>query len=133
MRVLVTGNLGYIGTVLAPYLMERGHQVRGLDVGYFADCLLEPAPEIADQLWRDIRDVEVSDLEGMEAVVHLAGLSNDPLGEFDTALTEEINLAGTIRLSELARQAGVRRFVYASSQSMYGISETDGELDVEDS
>ena len=107
MRVLVTGNLGYIGTVLAPYLMERGHQVRGLDVGYFADCLLEPAPEIADQLWRDIRDVEVRDLEGREAVVHLAGLSNDPLGEFDTALTEEINLAGTIRLSELARQAGV--------------------------
>ena len=65
----------------------------------------------------------------MEAVIHLAGLSNDPLGEFDTSLTEEINLVGTIRLSEMARQAGVRRFVYASSQSMYGISETDEELD----
>lgn len=133
MRVLVTGNLGYIGTVLVPYLMERGHEVRGLDVGYFADCLLEPATELADQRWRDIRDVEVGDLEGMEAVVHLAGLSNDPLGEFDTSLTEEINLAGTIRLSEMARQAGVRRFVYASSQSMYGISETDGELDEDQS
>ena len=133
MRVLVTGNLGYIGTVLVPFLDERGHEVRGLDAGYFADCLLEPADGPVDQRWRDIRDVEADDLEGMEAVVHLAGLSNDPLGEFDAALTEEINLAGTLRLAELARQVGVRRFVYASSQSMYGISETDEELDEDQS
>ena len=129
MRVLVTGNLGYIGTVLAPFLGNRGHEVRGLDVGYFDDCLLEPARGPVDQRWRDIRDVEDDDLEGMEAVVHLAGLSNDPLGEFDASLTEEINLGGTLRRADLARRAGVRRFVYASSQSMYGISETDEELD----
>ena len=129
MKVLVTGNLGYIGTVLVPYLAGRGHEVRGLDAGYFADCLLEPADAPVDQRWRDIRDVEADDLEGMDAVVHLAGLSNDPLGEFDASLTEEINLGGTLRLAELARRKGVRRFVYASSQSMYGISETDEELD----
>ena len=129
MKVLVTGNLGYIGTVLVPYLTGRGHEVRGLDVGYFADCLLESAQGPEDQRWCDIRDVEATDVEGMEAVVHLAGLSNDPLGEFDASLTEEINLVGTLRLVDLARRAGVRRFVYASSQSMYGISETDEELD----
>lgn len=133
MKVLVTGNLGYIGTVLTPYLEARGHGVRGLDVGYFADCLLEPTVGPIDQISRDIRDVELEDLTDIEGIVHLAGLSNDPLGEFDPTLTEEINLGGTLRLAELARRSGVRRFVYASSQSMYGISETDEELDEDES
>lgn len=133
MKVLVTGNLGYIGTVLTPYLEARGHEVRGLDIGYFEDCLLEEVSGPADQLHRDIREVESADLDGVEGIIHLAGLSNDPLGEFDAALTEEINLGGTLRLAELARRAEVRRFVYASSQSMYGISETDEELDEDDS
>ena len=88
MKVLVTGNLGYIGTVLTPYLEARGHAVRGLDVGYFEDCILGEVSGLADQLHRDIRDVELIDLDGVEGVVHLAGLSNDPLGEFDVALTE---------------------------------------------
>lgn len=133
MRVLVTGNLGYIGSVLAPYLEARGHEVRGFDAGYFADCLLEPAHEVVDQRRCDIRDVELSDLEGIEAVVHLAGLSNDPLGEFDQSLTEDINFYGTLRLADLACRSGVRRFVYASSQSMYGISDTGEELDEDQS
>jgi len=132
-KVLVTGNLGYIGTVLTPYLEARGHRVRGLDVGYFADCLLEPTVGPINQIFRDIRDVELEDLADIEGIVHLAGLSNDPLGEFDPTLTEEINLGGTLRLAELARRSGVRRFVYASSQSMYGISEANEELDEDES
>mgnify|MGYP006412491427 FL=1 len=120
MTVLVTGNLGYIGSVLTPMLGQRGHQVRGFDSGYFRDCLLSPAVEPPEQIVKDIRDLEREDLDGITAVVHLAGLSNDPLGELDESLTEVINYDGSIRLGEFARDAGVRRLVYASSQSMYG-------------
>lgn len=133
-RILVTGNLGYVGTVLVPMLRERGYDVIGLDSGYFKDCLLAGlAGESSRQITRDIRDVTPQDLEGTLAVIHLAGLSNDPLGEFAPDLTEEINYEGTLRLAKLARQAGVRRFVYASSQSMYGVSNIDVELDEDDS
>ncbi len=132
-RVLVTGNLGYIGSVLAPLLRKKGYAVRGLDTGYYADCLLAAPDDPADQILRDIRQVTAIDLEGCEAVIHLAALSNDPLGELVPGLTEEINLHGTLLLAKRAREAGVRRFVYASSQSMYGISDTDGELDEDDS
>jgi nucleoside-diphosphate-sugar epimerase len=121
-RVLLTGHRGYIGTVLAPALLARGHAVVGLDSDLYGRCTfgaadgIVPVPEIR----RDIRDVEPADLRGFDAVVHLAGLSNDPLGDYDPPLTQEINHAATVRLAELARAAGVRRFVFSSSCSIYG-------------
>ncbi len=129
MKILVTGNLGYIGSVLVPNLMELGHEVVGLDSGYFQECLLGRATDDFVQIKKDIRDVNADDLQGVNAIIHLAGLSNDPLGELAPGLTEEINCEGTIRLAELAKQVGVERFIYASSQSMYGVSDTDDELD----
>ena len=133
MKVLVTGNLGYIGSVLTTELAAAGHDVTGLDVGFFRDCLLAEAMPPARQVIKDIRDVNAADLTGIEAIVHLAGLSNDPLGEFDPRLTDAINRDAAIDLATLAKQRGVRRFVYASSQSMYGVSGTDAELDEDDS
>jgi len=134
MKVLVTGNLGYIGTVLVPLLQEQGHEVTGLDAGYYKDCLLYTGfSEPTRQITKDVRDVSAEDLAGMDAVIHLAALSNDPLGELSPGLTEEINLMGTIRTAELAQKAGVKRFIYSSSQSMYGISRVEGELDEYDS
>ncbi|MDC1122780.1 NAD(P)-dependent oxidoreductase [Nitrospinaceae bacterium] len=129
MHILVTGNLGYIGSVLVPLLKSQGHQVVGLDCGYFAECLLSPVDQSFKQIIKDIRDVEKSDLDGIDAVIHLAGLSNDPLGELAPGLTEEINLGGTMKLALLSKQVGVKRFIYSSSQSMYGVSETDDEVD----
>ena len=129
MTVLITGNLGYIGSVLTPILGQRGHQVRGFDNGFFRDCLLTPVDEPPEQITKDIRDIERKDLEGVTAVVHLAGLSNDPLGELDESLTEAINYDASMRLGELARLMGTRRLVYASSQSMYGRSATGIELE----
>jgi nucleoside-diphosphate-sugar epimerase len=129
MNILVTGNLGYIGSVLVPLLKSQDHQVVGLDSGYFAECLLSPVDQNFKQIIKDIRDVEKSDLDGIDAVIHLAGLSNDPLGELAPGLTEEINLGGTMKLALLSKQVGVKRFIYSSSQSMYGVSETDQELD----
>ena len=129
MTVLVTGNLGYIGSVLTPALTRRGYRVRGFDSGLFADCTLSEVEAPRDQIWRDIRAIEAVDVEGLDGVIHLAGLSNDPLGELDPSLTQAINFDATVRLGELARNAGVRRFVYASSQSMYGISDSDQALD----
>ena len=133
MKVLVTGNLGYIGSVLTAELAAAGHDVTGLDVGFFRDCLLEKATPPARQVIKDIRDLGAADLAGIEAIVHLAGLSNDPLGEFDPYLTDAINRDAAVALAALAKGRGVRRFVYASSQSMYGVSVTDSELDEDDS
>lgn len=132
-QVLVTGDQGYIGTVLTALLLERGYAVRGMDVGFYADCLLGAAVHQYPRLNRDIRDASVEDLRGVSGIVHLAALSNDPLGELSPGLTEKINMEATIRLAKLARQAGVSRFVYASSQSMYGVAKTDGELDEDNS
>jgi nucleoside-diphosphate-sugar epimerase len=129
MKILVTGNLGYIGSVLTPFLEAGGHEVTGLDTGYFEECLFTEPKRPRNQVYKDIRDVEASDFSGFDGVVHLAGLSNDPLGELNPGLTEEINLHGTIRAAGKAREAGVSRFVFASSQSMYGVSTTDAELD----
>lgn len=129
MKILVTGNLGYIGTVLVPLLQEQGHQVTGLDSGYFQDCLLSPVSQDFKQIIKDIRDIVLQDIRGIEVVIHLAGLSNDPLGELFQGVTEEINLVGTIKLALLSKEAGVKRFIYASSQSMYGISDADEDLD----
>ena len=132
-KVLVTGDKGYIGSVLTGVLASRGHAVVGLDIGYFQECLIDASPAPYPSIQRDIRDVTAADLAGIDAVIHLAGLSNDPLGEFSPRLTEQINFEGTLRLARLAREAGIRRFVYASSQSMYGVSSTDSELDEDDS
>lgn len=131
MRVLLTGNLGYIGSVLAPLLMDKGHDVVGLDTEYYGeDCqLFPPRRRVSRQIRKDIRDVVSEDVKGVQAVIHLAALSNDPLGELNHRLTEEINFEGTVNLAILARRAKVKRFIHASSQSIYGISETDKELE----
>jgi len=133
MRVLLTGDRGYIGTVLVQLLRGRGHEVIGYDTGYFAECALEPVDMNYRRIEKDMRALTADDLKGIDGVIHLAGLSNDPLGELSPNLTEEINLAATLELGRLAKAAGVKRFVYASSQSMYGVSSIDAELDEDDS
>jgi nucleoside-diphosphate-sugar epimerase len=129
-NILVTGNLGYIGSVLTNVLKEQNYNVTGLDVGYFKDCnLVECADSNSNQIFSDTRNVASSQLRGFDAIIHLAGLSNDPLGELMPGLTEEINFKSTINLAKMAKEQGVSRFIYASSQSMYGVSEIDEELD----
>jgi len=125
MRVLVSGHKGYIGTVMAPMLVRRGHDVFGLDSDLYRRCTFGGGFEQVQSARKDIRDVEVSDLEGFDAVVHLAALSNDPLGNLDPDLTYDINHGGTVRLAEFAKQAGVRRFLFASSCSNYGAAGDD--------
>jgi len=119
MQILVTGHLGYVGSVLLPMLIQRGHIVRGMDSALFEGCAIGPRPRI-DGLKKDIRDAESEDLQGYDAVIHLAGLSNDPMGELDPQQTLDINYHGAVRLAELAKAAGVSRFVMASSCSVYG-------------
>jgi len=133
MKILVTGNNGYVGTILTELLHQKGYSVTGLDVNYFESCKLEPINQDFKQTIKDIRAVKSSDVRGFDAVIHLAGLSNDPLGELNSGLTEAINYQGTVNLARLAKKAGVKRFVYASSQSMYGVSDTERELDEDDS
>lgn len=129
MRILVTGNLGYVGSVLSPHLANMGYEVVGLDSGFFEDCIVGEKPADVPTIKKDVRDVTAEDVAGFEAVVHLAALSNDPLGALDSGLTKEINFHATMRLAQLSRDAGVSRFIYASSQSMYGISSSERELD----
>ncbi len=122
MRVLLTGHNGYIGSVMAPILQAAGHEVHGLDAYLFEECTFgEPASDIPARRL-DVRDVRLEHLRGFEAVIHLAALSNDPLGNLNPALTYEINHQASVRLAELARAAGVRRFLFASSCSLYGVS-----------
>jgi nucleoside-diphosphate-sugar epimerase len=130
---MVTGDQGYIGAVLVPMLMDKGYEVIGYDAGFFTENLLQPVEENYQKIKKDIRDIEKKDLNGVDVIIHLAGLSNDPLGAFLPKLTEDINYTATMRLAELAKESGVSRFVYASSQSMYGISDTSDELDEDDS
>lgn len=120
MRVLVTGHLGYIGSVMTPLLLHDGFEVVGLDSDLYRACTYGRGLPRVPQLIKDIRDVVQADLEGFDAVVHLAGLSNDPLGDLDPALTYEINHKATVRLARLAKKAGVERFVFSSSCSTYG-------------
>ena len=120
MRVLVTGHLGYIGTVMVPMLIKAGHEVAGLDCDLYAHCNFGEGILPIPSQRKDIRDLEPSDLEGFEAVLHLAGLSNDPLGDLSPHLTHEINHRASVRLARLAKQSGVRRFVFSSSCSNYG-------------
>jgi len=133
MKILVTGNNGYVGTVLTEMLLKKGYSITGLDVNYFESCTLEPVQQEFNQIVKDIRAIDNNDVAGFDAIIHLAGLSNDPLGELNPGLTEEINYQGTVNLGRLARKAGIKRFVYASSQSMYGISDTENELDEDES
>jgi len=119
-RVLVAGDRGYIGTVLVPFLRAAGHEVDGLDLGLYEGCDLGPGPEDAYSGPRDMRDVEPGQLAGYDAVMCLAALSNDPLGDLNPAATYSVNLDGTLHLAEAAKQAGVQRFLFASSCSLYG-------------
>ncbi|WP_280358529.1 NAD-dependent epimerase/dehydratase family protein [Nocardia otitidiscaviarum] len=120
MRVLVTGHQGYLGTVMVPVLRAEGHEVVGLDSGFFADCVLGDAPQDPPGLAVDLRDVTAAQLAGFDAVIHLAALSNDPLGALAPSITHDINHHASVRLAESAKQAGVRRFLYASTCSVYG-------------
>jgi len=127
MRVLVMGHKGYIGTIMVPILIESGHEVEGLDSDLYEQCTFGDEDGIQDipTLKKDIRDVEASDLDGFDAVIHLAGLSNDPLGDLDPELTDEINHAASVRLARLAKQVGVTRFIFSSSCSNYGAAGQD--------
>jgi nucleoside-diphosphate-sugar epimerase len=120
MRVLVAGDRGYIGTVLVPLLRAAGHEVDGLDLGLYEGCDLGPALDGASAAVRDMRDVEAAQLAGYDAVLCLAALSNDPLGDLNPAATYSVNLDGTLHLAEAAKHAGVERFLFASSCSLYG-------------
>jgi len=122
MRVLVTGHKGYVGTVMVPMLIAAGHEVVGLDSDLYERCTFgdEDGMQNIPALKKDIRDVEASDLEGFEAVIHLAALSNDPLGDLNPELTYEINHAASARLAKLAKEMGITRFIFSSSCSTYG-------------
>ena len=120
MRILLTGHKGYIGTVAGPLLRAAGHDVIGLDTDLFAGCEFGDAAPDMPEVRKDIRDLTQADLEGFDAVVHLAALSNDPLGNLDADLTYEINHRASVRLAALARAAGVKRFIFSSSCSTYG-------------
>ncbi|HKF13868.1 MAG TPA: SDR family oxidoreductase [Gaiellaceae bacterium] len=123
MKMLLTGHHGYIGSVCGPLLAEAGHEVVGLDTGLYRGCDLASAPMPSTaSLLLDVRDVRPEQLDGFDAVVHLAALSNDPIGDFSPELTREINFESTVSLARAARDAGVRRFVFSSSCSMYGAS-----------
>jgi nucleoside-diphosphate-sugar epimerase len=125
MRVMITGHEGYIGTVLRQVFAAAGHDVVGLDTGYFRGCVLgpEPAPIPATEV--DLRSVEPAHLEGIDAVVHLGALSNDPIGDLSPQSTYDINQHASVRLARAAKQAGVGRFLYASTCSVYGASGSD--------
>ena len=122
MRVLVTGHHGYMGSVLVPALLDAGHQVTGLDTFFYRGCDLVASAPAINELRLDVRDARPEDLAGHDAIVHLAALSNDPLGNLNPELTLEINFRGTVRMAEAAREAGVSRFLFSSSCSMYGAS-----------
>jgi nucleoside-diphosphate-sugar epimerase len=120
MRVLLTGHKGYIGAVAGPLLRSSGHEVIGLDTDLFVGCEFGEVVPGMPEIRKDIRDLTKADLVGFDAVVHLAALSNDPLGNLDADLTYDINHRASVRLAELARAAGVKRFVFSSSCSTYG-------------
>jgi nucleoside-diphosphate-sugar epimerase len=125
MRLLLTGHKGYIGPILVPMLLAEGHDVVGMDSDIFAECAFGAPPVEIPEIQKDMRDVELADLAGFDAVLHLAGLSNDPIGNLNPALTYEINHLASIRLAELAKQAGATRFLFSSSCSTYGAAGDD--------
>ncbi|MGE2731539.1 NAD-dependent epimerase/dehydratase family protein [Mycolicibacterium vaccae] len=125
MKVLLTGHQGYLGSVMAPILETAGHFVVGLDSGLFASCVLGPLPVDPPTIREDLRDVRVEQLIGFDAVIHLAALSNDPLGALAPEITYDINHHASVRLARLAKEAGVGRFLYASTCSVYGAAGDD--------
>lgn len=125
MRVLVTGHNGYIGCVLVPMLCHAGHDVVGLDTNYYSDSLYYRQQMQIEEIQRDVRDIKRGDLEGFAAIIHLAGLSNDPLGDYQPFLTFAINHRAAVRVAQLAKQVGVQRFLFASSCSNYGAAGND--------
>lgn len=127
MKILVTGTDGYIGSVLGPYLINKGHEVTGLDTGYYRSGWLFNNGEMIypSYIHKDLRNIQKEDLEGFEAVVHLAELSNDPLGQLNPEITFKINHRGSVRIAELCKEAGIKKFVYASSCSVYGTGNSD--------
>jgi len=128
-NILVTGTDGYIGSVLVSVLAKAGHRVTGLDTGYYKDGWLYSRPkfgfESARTFVKDLRLVDEGDLDGIDAIVHMAELSNDPLGENKPEITREINHLGSLHLAEIAKKAGIERFVYTSSCSVYGVSDAE--------
>ncbi|MFC2053422.1 NAD-dependent epimerase/dehydratase family protein [Chloroflexota bacterium] len=120
MRILLTGHKGYIGTIMVPMLIKEGYDVVGLDSDLYRLCTFKGELIKVPELNMDIRDVNMEDLKGFDALIHLAGLSNDPLGNINPDLTREINHIGAVRLARLAKEAGVSRFLFASTCSIYG-------------
>lgn len=125
MRVLITGHHGYIGAILTPMLVEAGHEVVGLDSDLYLTCTYGEWQDPIPSIQKDVRDAAPADLKGFDAVLHLAGLSNDPLGDLNPALTSDINYQGSIHLARLAKAAGVQRFIFSSSCSNYGAAGDD--------
>jgi nucleoside-diphosphate-sugar epimerase len=125
MHVLITGNLGYIGAVLTPMLVAKGYEVVGLDIDLYRDSTFVDGLVEVPTINKDLRDVALDDLKGIDAICHLAALSNDPLGNLNPQLTFEINYKASVRLAELAKQAGVQRYIFASSCSCYGTAGDD--------
>jgi nucleoside-diphosphate-sugar epimerase len=130
MKVLVTGHEGYIGCVLVPMLTARGHEVTGLDAGLYTECVIGPNPMEIPAIRADVRDVTPEMLEGFDAVLHLAAISNDPVGDLNRECTLDINYRASVRLAGASRAAGVQRFLFSSSCSLYGAG-GDGFLDEE--
>lgn len=126
MKIFLTGHNGYIGSIMTPVLLNAGHEVVGIDSFYFGDCDLLPAQYTVKEIKKDIRDLTLEDLQGFDAVIHLAALSNDPLGDLKKELTYDINFHASEHLAKIAKEAGVRRFLYSSSCSMYGSSGGSG-------
>lgn len=125
MKILLTGHQGYIGAVAAPMLQQAGHQVVGFDTGLYAACDFGNTPIAIPELRKDLRNLSVNDLRGFDGVLHLAALSNDPVGNLDPELTYGINFRASVELARLAREAGVQRFIFASSCSTYGAAGDD--------
>jgi nucleoside-diphosphate-sugar epimerase len=125
MKVLLTGHDGYIGSVMAPLLARAGHDVLGLDTFFYRGCTFGDEAAFEPAMQRDIRDARNTELEGFDAIVHLAALSNDPLGDLDPEWTYAVNYSGTVSLARVAKEVGVARFVFASSCSMYGTTGED--------
>ena len=133
MKILITGDKGYIGSVLSLYLHTNGYEVYGIDTGFYENNTLTKPFTNYKTLKKDIRNLEKKDIENFDAVIHLAAISNDPLGEIKENITNQINRDATVRIAELSKSNNVKRFIFFSSQSMYGISKTSNELDEYDS
>jgi nucleoside-diphosphate-sugar epimerase len=119
-KVLITGNLGYIGRVMSPLLRRAGYHVTGLDTEWFAKCTFGKQETPTPTIRKDLREIERDDLRGFDSIVHLAGICNDPMGDLNPQVTMEVNYFASLRMAEMARDAGVRRFVFSSSCSIYG-------------